>query len=224
MGKSALLVNFAVEAMKQDKKVLFISLEMAADKMIDRFDRVLTGHSSKELIDNPQIGVDAIKTFNNYNTTPMIKYFCPNSITVFELNAFINRFKKSVWAPDVIVVDWFGYLKMSNTYDNKHEQLSEAAMGLVAISREHNVTLLTAQQSNRSAVGMNTFNSSAVGESYGSLQGFDLVLGLGASNEDKNWGKRTLNIQKSRMGHTENFILLQGDLPSKTITYKFKEI
>ena len=51
----------------------------------------------------------------------------------------------------------------------------------------------------------------------------DLVLGLGATNEAKDAGKRTLSILKNRMGPDSVFVKLMGDLPGQPLTFKFNE-
>ena len=58
---------------------------------------------------------------------------------------------------------------------------------------------------------------------FSSLFGLDLVLGLGASNEAKDAGKRTLGILKSRMGPDSVQVKLIGDLPGHSLTFRFRE-
>ena len=60
--------------------------------------------------------------------------------------------------------------------------MAEIADELVNMSRRYEVSMLTAHQTNRSGTSQDVFSYGAVSESFSSLFGLDLVLGLGAKD------------------------------------------
>lgn len=222
-GKSSLLANFSVAALRAKKRVLFITLEMSEKQMCHRFDSIISGFSSSETASSGEIQTNLVKSLAKYTAAPYVKYFCRGSLTLQALRTYLDRFQNEVWKPDVIILDWIGCLKFKTTYEKRHEQMAEAADELVNISREYEVTLLTAHQTNRSAVSQDTFDFSSVSESFASLFGMDLILALGASSEAKDAGKRTLGILKNRFGNDGVSVKLVGDLPGQSLTFRFRE-
>ena len=125
--------------------------------------------------------------------------------------------------PEVLIVDWLGCFKMPSGFDKKYEALAEVGDSLVNMSRQFDCSLLTAHQSNRSAVGNDIFGYDSISESFASIFGFDVVLGLGSSNKAMDAGRRTLTIQKNRFGPDSVYVNLQGNRPDQQLTFKFVE-
>jgi len=190
---------------------------------LHRFDSIICGFSATEIANSGEVQSNLVKTLNGYTAAPYIKEFCRGSLSLASLRTYLDRFNNEVWKPDVVILDWLGCLKFKETYEKRHEQMAEAADELVNISREYEVTLITAHQTNRSAVSQDSFDYGSVSESFSSLFGLDLVLGLGASNGAKDAGKRTLGILKSRMGPDSVQVKLIGDLPGHSLTFRFRE-
>ena len=222
-GKTALLCNFGVAALRAKKKVLFISLEMSDKQICHRFDSIICGFSATEIANSGEVQNNLVKTLSGYTAAPYVKQFTRGSLALSGLRTYLDRFQNEIWKPDVVILDWLGCLKFKTTYDKRHEQMAEAADELVNISREYEITLITAHQTNRSAVSQNSFDYASVSESFASLFGLDLVLSLGASNEAKDAGKRTLGLLKNRMGPDSVQVKLMGDLPGHSLTFRFRE-
>lgn len=220
---TSLLCNFATAALREKKKVLFVTLEMSEKQICHRFDSIISGFSSSEIAASGEIQTNLVKTLAGYTAAPYIKGFCRGSLTISALRTYLDRFQNEVWRPSVVMLDWLGCLKMTGSSDKRHEQLAEAADELVNISREYEVTLITAHQTNRSAVGQDTFNYSSVSESFASLFGLDIVMSLSSTEEAKDVGKRKLGLLKNRCGPDSVFVALQGDRPGQSLTFKFRE-
>ena len=220
---TSLLTNFATAGLKAKKKVLFITLEMSEKQICHRMDSILSGFSAAEIASSGEIQNNLVKTLAGFTAAPYVKGFCRGSLTIPALRTYLDRFQNEVWKPDVVMLDWLGCLRMSGSSDKRHEQLAEAADELVNISREYEISLITAHQTNRSAVGTDTFNYSSVSESFASLFGLDAIFSLGSTEEAKDAGKRTLGILKNRMGLDGVSIKLQGDLPGHGLTFRFRE-
>jgi hypothetical protein len=126
--------------------------------------------------------------------------------------------------PEVVILDWFGCLKLPTNTEKKHEALAEVADEIINMSREFNCSILGAHQTNRGAVGSDIFGYDKVSESFSSLFGMDAVFALGASDKAKDAGKRTLSIAKNRMGPDSVYVNLMGNKPNEPLTFKFTEV
>ena len=227
-GKTALLCNFAVSAAKQNMKTLFITLEMSELQIAQRFDSIISGFSSKELMEVSEAKVSLQKKLNtlfsgNINNLLTVKGFDRGTLSLGGLETYLEKYSIEFGSPHVIVLDWLGCMRMPSGFEKKHEALAEVGDTLVNYSRQFNCSLLTAHQTNRSAVGADTYSYDSISESFASIFGFDIVLGLGSSNKAQEAGKRTLTIQKSRVGPDSVFVGLQGDQPNQPLTFKFVE-
>jgi replicative DNA helicase len=223
-GKTSLLTNFMVTAMKAKKRAVFVTLEMSEEVISQRMDSILLGSSATEISRSGELQVFLDEEIQKYTAyKPIIKYFVRGSLTSQMLRNYLDRVIMDTGPLDIIIVDWIGCMKLGTGTDKRHEQLAEAADDLVNMSREYEVTMLTSQQTNRSAVGNDLFGYGSVSESFSALFGMDIVLGLGATDKMKDAGSRTLNILKSRVGPDSVYVKLRGDLPGKPLTFRFTE-
>lgn len=224
-GKTALLCNLAVSALRQKKKTLFITLEMSKEQIAQRFDSIICGFSSGELATMPEARIELQRELNQrlHGISPIIKEFNRGQLSINGLRNYLDKYIMEYGYPDVVVLDWLGCMKMPSGIDKKHEAVGQVADEVINMSREYNCTIINAQQSNRSAVGNDSFGYDSVSSSFESLFGQDGVYTLGASDKAKDAGRRTLTVAKNRNGPDSVFVSLQGDLPTKPLTFKFRE-
>jgi len=222
---TALLCNLAVSALRQKKKTLFITLEMSKEQIAQRFDSIICGFSSGELATMPEARIELQRELNQrlHGISPIIKEFNRGQLSINGLRNYLDKYIMEYGYPDVVVLDWLGCMKMPSGIDKKHEAVGQVADEVINMSREYNCTIINAQQSNRSAVGNDSFGYDSVSSSFESLFGQDGVYTLGASDKAKDAGRRTLTVAKNRNGPDSVFVSLQGDLPTKPLTFKFRE-
>ena len=223
-GKTSLLANFMVSALKQKKKSLFISLEMTKEQIAQRCDSIISGFSAGELATTPEYRVELQKQLNEklHGITPLIKEFNRGQLSINGLRNYLDKYVMEYGNPEVVIFDWIGAMKLPSA-DKKHEALGIAADELVNMSREYNCTIINASQTNRSAVGNDSFGMDAISNSFESLFGMDCVMTLGASDKASDAGRRTLTLVKNRFGNDSLFVSLIGDLPGQPLTFKFRE-
>lgn len=225
-GKTALLCNFAVSAIKQKLNTVFITLEMSERQICQRFDAIISGFSPTELANIPDARVELQKRIDRdlHGCLPIVKGFDRGKLSVNGLHTYLERFSMENGLPDVVILDWLGCLRLPANMDKKHEALAEVADDIINMSREFNCSIINAHQTNRKAVGSDIFGYDAVSESFASLFGMDAVFALGASDKAKDAGKRTLSIAKNRMGPDSVYVNLQGSKPNEALTFKFVEV
>ena len=222
---TAILCNLAVSAARQKLKTLFITLEMSELQIAQRFDSIISGFSASELstLSEAKITLQSKLDKTFAGCLPIIKGFDRGTLSIGGLETYLEKYVMEYGTPDVLILDWLGCLKMPAGFDKKHEALAEIGDALVNMSRQFNTSLLTAHQTNRSASGNDIFGYEAISESFASIFGFDVVLGLGSSNKAQDAGRRTLTIQKSRVGPDSVYVNLQGNKSNEALTFKFDE-
>ncbi len=225
-GKTAMLCNFAISALKQKLKVLFVTLEMSEKQISQRFDAILSGFSPTELATLPEARVELERKLRErlHGCRPIIKGFDRGRLTLDGFHAYLERYCIEMGTPDVVILDWVGCLKMPANVEKRHEALAELADGIINMSREFNCTILTAHQTNRSAVGNDIYGYDAISESFSSLFGMDVVLTLGASDKAKDAGRRVLSIAKNRFGPDSVYVTLQGSKATESLNFRFREV
>ncbi len=224
-GKTSLLSNLAVSSILSGKKTIFYTLELSELQIAQRVDAILSSFSIKELSNLGQARIEIQKRIKEIKENSLfIKEFDRGKLSITGLKNHLDKYCMDFGKPDVVIVDWIGCMKLNMSGDRKkHEAIAEIADDIVNLSREYVVTMLTSQQTNRTAVGNNLFGYDSISESFSSLFGMDIVLGLGASDKAKDAGRRTLQILKSRVGPDSVYVNLIGDKPDQPLTFKFRE-
>jgi len=225
-GKTAWLCNLSVAAQIAGLNTLFVSLEMTEKQICMRHDSILSGFSSTELSTNKEYRKLLSGALQSLKGSFYVKGFNRGALTSNGLHNFIERYSNEVCPPDVIILDWLGAMALPNTgRDGKrHEQLAAVADDFINMTREFSFSGLSAHQTNRSAVSKDQFDYASISESFASIFGMDVVLGLGASNESKDAGKRTISLLENRFGPDSVSVKLIGDLPGQPLTFKFREV
>lgn len=151
MGKTAFVLNLALNAAKINKSVLIFSLEMSSSQLLQRFIAIEAG-----------IGLQKIRTgFLNENDwgrmglasetlmkTQLNIADLPNA-TVLEIRAVARRMK-AAGKLDIIIIDYLQLIKNSNgKSENRQQEISDISRSLKGIARELDVPIIALSQLSR---------------------------------------------------------------------------
>jgi replicative DNA helicase len=154
-GKSICLCSFAAGYLRQNKNVLYISLEMSEEEIAKRIDANLLDLNidtissvSKKLYD------EKIKNLQNrLNGNLIIKEYPTGGASVNNFRALLNELElKKKFIPDIIVVDYLSICASSRFrkgFSNSYEYVGSIAEELRGLAKEYDVPLWSAIQSNR---------------------------------------------------------------------------
>lgn len=102
VGKSFVLCHIGANALKANKTVLHITLELNEMYVARRYDAILTKHNLDDLKDH----IDDIKrTIERYEGKLLIKYFPPGTISIDGVNGYIERLRMLGFEPDILILD-----------------------------------------------------------------------------------------------------------------------
>lgn len=212
MGKTALAMNIAEHAaLKENRPVLFISLEMSAIELADRMlcsvaevngSRLRNGTISKE--DRSRL----VETAAKMSECPLYIDDSP-SRTVSEVAAAARRIKRREDGIGLIVIDYLQLIEPDNSNDPRQEQVAKMARRLKGMAREIGVPVLCLAQLNRQAEAAkeNRPRLSHLRESGAIEQDADVVMFVHreeyyrtAEDRDQVAGQAEIIIAKQRNG------------------------
>lgn len=207
IGKTMTLTNEAAHLLMAGKNVLYVTLEMAKEKIGERIDA--------KLLQVPMSGVRKIE-FERYRNNMlnlksrtqgklMIEEFPPRTITVRHIETLLNNLKaKRNFVPDVICVDYMtllnSYSMKSGGYENLYIAGKLVAEELRALAIRRNVAILSASQTNRNGQTNTDFDLNDLGESHAISQTADFMVGLISTPELEALGQLRMKLLKSRFG------------------------
>ena len=196
MGKSIFLANIAVNACKQGKNVLVVSLEMSETVYAQRIYADMYNlpiNSIPMLTEELRQGV-ASKQYGSMK----IKEFPPSTLTVSALDGYIEQLVRQGEKFDLICVDYLTLLYAPNA-ENSNEAGKRIAREMRALSYKYNCPVFTAAQINREGMS-NTPDMRFFAESIAICAEADLIISLYRQEEDLAMGIMRATVLKSRLG------------------------
>lgn len=188
VGKSIVLCNDAAYYVKSGKNVLFITCEMAKEKVIRRisanlFDMKLEDYDV--LVENPQNVKKKLKNFCNMNMFPpgklRIKEMPTGQGTVLDVERYIKDVEdKLKYKVDVVVID---YINIMSNYrqpnsENTYLKIKTLAEDLRGLAVKYDILMITASQIGRNALDSSDINLTDISESMGLTHTVDNCIGI----------------------------------------------
>ena len=197
MGKSIMLGNIAVNAAKLGKNVLIISLEMSEEVYASRVYAALYDLPINSL---PLMGNELREKIkeNQYGDV-VIKEFPPATMTVDQIDSYIDSLYKSGHTFDLVCIDYLTLLHAPGA-DNSNEAGKQVTRKLRALTYKYNIPFWTACQINRDGMKENTPELQHIAESIAIASEADLIVSLHQQPEDKEMNIMRLSFLKSRLG------------------------
>jgi replicative DNA helicase len=201
-GKSLFLMNTAIYGMEQNLNVMYITLELNPELCARRMYSMITKMSQKELYVNLQTTEGLVKKFEtSTGGKTQIKYM-PSGTKVSEIAAFCEEFMITTGKKiDILCIDYLDLVdpsrslsKSANVFD-KDKAVSEEIRNF---GQEHGITIVSAAQAGRSAVGVEDLDHSHISGGISKINTADLVLGIITSNAMRERGQYQLQIMKTR--------------------------
>ena len=204
VGKSLFMCHCASSCLSQGKNVLYITLEMAEEKIAERIDANLLGVNIKELTDLPKslfetkIGKVAKKT----QGTLIIKEYPTASAHAGHFKSLLSELSiKKGFAPDIIFVDYLNICSSSRykgTIVNSYTFVKAIAEELRGLAVEANLPIVSATQTTRSGYGSSDVDLTDTSESFGLPATADLMFALISTEELEDMNQIMIKQLKNR--------------------------
>ena len=203
VGKSLFLANQAARSVLDGHNVLYVSLEMAEDRVAQRLDSIFTRIQQSELsnrVDDIRERLEIISKQWEDRGKLMVKEFPTKRLSVTGLRAFLNQLKNyEDFTPDVLIVDYLELMKTDRDMAEYQGQ-ERLAQELRGVASEYECLVWTATQTNREGKKVNIITDAELADSYGKIRVCDLVFSINQTEQEFDKGAARLYLMKSRNG------------------------
>ena len=205
VGKSLFMCHFASSVLLQGKNVLYITLEMAEERIAERIDANLLNVPIQEIVDLPKQMFDT--KVNNLakktQGTLIIKEYPTASAHSGHFKSLLNELAlKKSFRPDIIFIDYLNICASSryrgNSTVNSYSYIKAIAEELRGLAVEANVPIVSATQTTRSGYGSSDVELTDTSESFGLPATADLMFALISTEELEGLGQILVKQLKNR--------------------------
>ena len=206
VGKSMFMCHHAASTLTLGKNVLYITLEMAEERIAERIDANLMN-----------VPIDQIENLSYKQYTSKIESIAKRSIGKLiikeyptgsahagHFRALLEELKlKKDFAPDIIFIDYLNIAASARMRGlggsvNTYSLIKSVAEEIRGLAIEHNVPIVTATQSNRDGFGNSDVDLNNTSESFGVPATADLMFALIGNEELDNLGQVMVKQLKNR--------------------------
>ena len=205
VGKSLFMCHVASAALMQGRNVLYITCEMAEEKIAERIDANLLNVNIQDIVDLPKQMFD--KKVNNIASKTqghlIIKEYPTASAHAGHFRSLLNELAlKKSFRPDIIFVDYLNICASSrykgSANINSYTLVKSIAEELRGLAVEANVPIVSATQTTRSGYGSSDVELTDTSESFGLPATADLMFALISTEDLEGLGQIMVKQLKNR--------------------------
>lgn len=207
VGKSLAMCHFAAANLMSGYNVLYITMEMAEERIAERIDANLLDFTLDELREVPRdVYASRIGSVMKQTTGKLIiKEYPTSSANANHFRYLMNELKlKKKFIPDIVYIDYLNIcassrVKMSGSV-NSYTYIKSIAEELRGLAVEFNVPIFTATQSNRDGANNSDIDLTNTSESFGLPATVDFMIALMSTEELEQSGQILFKQLKNRWG------------------------
>jgi KaiC/GvpD/RAD55 family RecA-like ATPase len=201
MGKTMFTVNATAGFLRQGKKVLYVGNEEPLEDIAVRIICRLTNKTKMEVMDDPTSAYKQALEVGYRNA--ILARLWPG--TVREIEKLLVDHE-----PDVLVLDQLRNLSMKE--DSLTRQLEKAAMAARNLGKKHGAMVMSVTQAGDSASGKAILEMGDVDSSNTGIPAqADVMVGIGASMEDIEMGRRVISLPKNKRSGQHGYFPVRVD-------------
>lgn len=205
VGKSLYMCHQAASTLMMGKNVLYLTLEMAEERIAERIDANLMNVpvDALEGMDYTEYSRRIDRIRNRGTGKLIIKEYPTGSAHAGHFRGLLNELSlKRNFAPDIIFVDYMNNcassrIKMGGSV-NSYTYVKAIAEELRGLAVEQNLPVVTATQLNREGFGSSDVDLTNTSESWGVPQTADLMFALIKTDELEELGQVMVKQLKNR--------------------------
>ena len=190
VGKSLFMCHVAANCLSQGRNVLYITMEMAEERIAERIDANLMNVSMEDLHDLPKTMYDnkIAQIIKSTSGTLIVKEYPTASAHTGHFRGLIKELAiKKSFKPDILFVDYLNICSSSRfkgaTNVNSYMYIKAIAEELRGLAVETNIPIMSATQTNRAGFTSSDIGLEDTSESFGLPATADFMFAL-ISNEE----------------------------------------
>lgn len=204
VGKSLFMTDWSAFLLMKGFNVLYITLELAEERIGERIDAKLLDVSIQDLKTYPKKTFDTkINQLKSKTAGKLIiKEHSPGTFNANHLRFLLQDLKtKKSFTPDVIMVD---YLNLMSSYRMKdpgtYSYIKAVAEEIRGVAMQHDCIVCAPTQTNRNGMGAADYDLTDIAESAGVSMTADLVFGFISTPELESMQQMRCKQLKNRFG------------------------
>jgi replicative DNA helicase len=219
VGKSLALCHLSASYMAQGKNVLYITMEMAEERIAERIDANLLNIS---LNDIENLSEDEYKSkfkraIKNIKGRLIVKEYPTTGASANNFRSLLKELAiKKKFKPDAIFIDYLGICassRFSGGSENSYHYVKAIAEELRGLAVENNVPIWSAAQVNRAGFSDTDPDMTATAESFGLPATADFMISMTTSEELQQLGQIKFKVLKNRYSDYKKAFVTGIDYP-----------
>ena len=204
VGKSLFMCHMAGSALTQGYNVLYITCEMAEEKIAERIDANLLNVNVKDIIDLPEVlfSSKVNEIAKKTRGKLIIKEYPTASAHAGHFKALLSDLAlKKDFKPDIIFVDYLNIcasVRYKGAIVNSYTYVKAIAEELRGLAVESNVPIISATQTTRAGFGNSDPDLTDTSESFGLPATADFMFALISTEELEQQGRIMVKQLKNR--------------------------
>jgi len=205
VGKPLFMCHMASACLLNGHNVLYVTMEMAEEKIAERIDANLLNVNIQDLTDLPKTTFEnkVTKLSKKTQGSLIIKEYPTASAHSGHFKALLNELAlKKSFRPDIIFIDYLNICASSryksNLSVNSYSYIKAIAEELRGLAVEANVPIVSATQTTRSGYGSSDVELTDTSESFGLPATADLMFALISTEELEGLGQLMVKQLKNR--------------------------
>ena len=205
VGKSLFMCHMAGSSLVNGHNVLYITLEMAEEKIAERIDANLLNVNIQEITDlpKPMFESKVESLAKKTQGTLIVKEYPTASAHSGHFKSLLNELAlKKSFRPDIIFIDYLNICASSryrgNSNVNSYSYIKAIAEELRGLAVEANVPIVSATQTTRSGFASSDVDLTDTSESFGLPATADLMFALISTEELEGLGQIMVKQLKNR--------------------------
>jgi replicative DNA helicase len=212
VGKSLFMCHMAGSCLSQGHNVLYITMEMAEEKIAERIDANLLNVDLNDL--HTMSKTDYERKFNTLKNKThgklIIKEYPTASASALHFRALLNELAlKKSFKPNIIFIDYLNICASARIKPggnvNSYTYIKSIAEELRGLAVENNLPIVSATQTTRSGFSNSDPGLEDTSESFGLPATADFMFALITNEELENLNQMLVKQLKNRYGDPNNF-------------------
>ena len=204
VGKSLFLCHFSASTLLKGKNVLYLTLEMAEERIAERIDANLLNIAIQNI---PKLSKEQFFSKTNELSKKtqgklIIKEYPPGTANSNHLRVLLKELEmKKNFIPDAIVIDYLNLCssaRYKTSTSNSYTYVKSIAEEIRALGVEYNAPIVSAVQFNRNGSSTTDSSMEDVSDSYGIAFTADILLALISTEELEQMGQIMIKQLKNR--------------------------
>ena len=196
-GKSMVLVHLGAQALLAGKTVVHYSFELQDSVIASRYDSCITGIPLRELFNFKEQILERVQDIEG---SLIVKEYPTKSASTETLKNHLYKLRQRGIEPDLIIVDYGDLLRPNIIRKEKRHDLETIYEDLRGLAQEHECSLWTASQTNRSGLNAEVITMESISEAFNKCFVADFIFTISRTVKDKSADTGRIFVAKNRNG------------------------